>query len=321
MSLWEVLREVGPPDGAAGSGGGRRVAVHDSCTARYQTSVQTAVRDLLTTCGYTVDELEMSHERTECCGFGGLMLYANPEMGDVVARRRVRESDADFVAYCAMCRDRFAAKGKPTAHILDLLFGDDFDARARRRGPVLTQRAGQRAALKQRLLAGAWGERRPAPDWRGTPARIPRGRAPPGRPLHPAGGSPAGRHAERGDRPPLRGGRHRPAVGDALLGPVTYWVEYEPEGDRFRVHTAYSHRMEVKPPPWPPADEHEHATAVTGAARSATTRSSRGRSRCRTWSPGFPVKLLACLEHGMVLITEELATGRMLEAELALEDK
>jgi hypothetical protein len=41
----------------------------------------------------------MSHERTECCGFGGLMLYANPEMGDVVARRRVSESDADFVAY------------------------------------------------------------------------------------------------------------------------------------------------------------------------------------------------------------------------------
>ncbi len=36
---------------------------------------------------------------------------------------------------------------------------------------------------------------------------------------------------------------------------------------------------------------------------------------------GFPVRLAACLEHGMVLITEGLATGRMLEAELALEDK
>jgi hypothetical protein len=35
----------------------------------------------------------------------------------------------------------------------------------------------------------------------------------------------------------------------------------------------------------------------------------------------IPVKLSACLEHGMVLIAEDLATGRMLELELALEDK
>ena len=40
VSLWEVLRDVGLPDGAAGSGSGRRVAVHDACTARYQTDVQ-----------------------------------------------------------------------------------------------------------------------------------------------------------------------------------------------------------------------------------------------------------------------------------------
>ena len=33
------------------------------------------------------------------------------------------------------------------------------------------------------------------------------------------------------------------------------------------------------------------------------------------------MKLPACLEHGIVLITEALANGRMLEAELALEDK
>jgi hypothetical protein len=26
---------------------------------------------------------------------------------------------------------------------------------------------------------------------------------------------------------------------------ITYWVEYTPEGDGFRVHNAYYHRMEV----------------------------------------------------------------------------
>ena len=115
VSLWEVLRDVGLPDGAAGSGGGRRVAVHDACTARYQTDVQRAVRDLVAACGYEIDELEMSGERTECCGFGGLMLYANPEMGDLVVDRRIAEGDADYIAYCAMCRDRFVARGKRSA--------------------------------------------------------------------------------------------------------------------------------------------------------------------------------------------------------------
>jgi len=155
---------VGPPEGAAGSGAGRRVAVHDACTARYQASVQAAVSELLAICDYEVEELAYGRERTECCGFGGLMLYANPGLGDVVAERRVRESEADYVAYCAMCRDRYAARGKPTVHMLDLLFGDDFDTRARRRGPGLTQRAGRRAALKRRLLVDVWGEAAPPGD-------------------------------------------------------------------------------------------------------------------------------------------------------------
>lgn len=321
MSLWEVLREVGPPDGAAGSGGGRRVAVHDPCTARYQTPVQSAVRDLLSTCGYAVDELEMSHERTECCGFGGLMLYANPEMADTVARRRVRESDADFVAYCAMCRDRFAAKGKPTAHVLDLLFGDDFDTRSRRRGPVLTQRAGRRAALKQRLLAGVWGEPAPAPDWRETLLMSPdvelllEDRYI--RPEEVLAVVVRGEETGRRFVEPSTGRR----LASSPLGAVTYWVEYEPEEGRFRVHTAYSHRMEPKPPPWPPVDSTEHEDgrewwcALGGhplEARSVTL---------SYLVAGFPVRLRACPEHEMVLITEGLADGRMLEAELALEDK
>lgn len=321
VSLWEVLREVGPPDGAAGSGGGRRVAVHDSCTARYQTSVQTAVRDVLTTCGYGIDELQMSHERTECCGFGGLMLHANPEMGDAVARRRVRQSDADFVAYCSMCRDRFAAKGKPTAHVLDLLFGEPFESRARRLGPTLTQRAGQRAALKRRLLANVWGQAVPAPDWRETlllssdvedlledryirPEEV----------LQVVARSEeTGRRFEEAET-----GRRLAALA---LGAVTYWVEYEPEGGRFRVHTAYSHRMEVKPPPWPPADQVEHADGRDWCCALGDHPLEARSVTLAYLVAGFPVKLRACLKHGMVLISEELATGRMLEAELALEDK
>ncbi|HQF52834.1 MAG TPA: FAD-dependent oxidoreductase [Thermoleophilia bacterium] len=321
VSLWEVLREVGPPEGAAGSGAGRRVAVHDACTARYQASVQAAVRELLAICDYEVEELAYGRERTECCGFGGLMLYANPGLGDVVAERRVRESEADYVAYCAMCRDRYAARGKPTVHMLDLLFGDDFDTRARRRGPGLAQRAGRRAALKRRLLVDVWGEAAPPGDAQAALRMSPevedlleRRFVRPEEALAViAHGEETGRRFEESDT------GHRLAT--LPIGSVTYWVEYEIEDGDYRVHTAYSHRMQAKPPPWPPAEEWEHDDGRVWRC-ALGDHPLEARSVTLTYLvAGFPVKLPACVDHGMVLITEALATGRMLEAELALEDK
>ena len=322
VSLWEVMRDAGLPDGVAASGGGRTVAVHDACTARYQTGVQRAVRELVGACGYEIDELEMSRERTECCGFGGLMLYANPEMGDTVVERRVAEGEADYVAYCAMCRDRFAAKGKRSLHVLDLVFGEPYDKRAERRGPVLTQRSDQRAALKERLLADLWHEGEVAASgWRDElvltaqveelleerfirPEEVRRVIA----------------EAEASQKRFVE-----PASGHLLaslrIGAVTYWVEYAPDGERYVVSTAYSHRMEIKPPPWPAADAVE---SDDGRVWRCACGDHELETRSVTLSylvAGFPVKLPACLEHGLVLISEALATGRMHEVELALEDK
>ena len=321
VSLWEVLRDVGLPAGAAGAAAGRRLAVHDSCTARYQTGVQAAVRELLAACGAEIEELGLSRERTECCGFGGLQLYANREMADLIADRRVGTSETDFLAYCAMCRDRFVERGRPTVHLLDLLFGDDYDERARRRGPLLTQRAEARALLKRRLLADLWGEQGSDGAWRERlvisaevedllEQRF----------IRPEEVHQVIAHSE------ATGRRFAdPATGRLLgfrtIGRVTYWVEYAAAGERFEVVSAYSHRMEVVPPPWPEL--------------AAFEPDERPRFRCaagdhelepRTVSlsylvAGFPVTLPTCLEHGLALVSEELATGQMREVELALEDK
>ena len=110
-------------------------------------------------------------------------------------------------------------------------------------------------------------------------------------------------------------------LASLALGAVTYWVEYEPEDGRFRVHTAYSHRMESKPPPWPPADSTEHEDGREWWCALGDHPLEPRSVTLAYLVAGFPVKLPACLEHGMVLITEALANGRMLEAELALEDK
>jgi Fe-S oxidoreductase len=322
VSLWEVLRDVGLPDGAAGSGAGRRVAVHDACTARYQTGVQRAVRDLLDACGYEIDELEMSGERTECCGFGGLMVYADREMGDLVADRRIAESDADYIAYCAMCRDRFAARGKRSVHVLDLVFGEAYDERAERRGPVLTQRSTQRVALRERLLADLWSEG-PAvtAGWRDDLVLAPQVEdLLEQRFIRPEEVREViVRAQESGDR------FIEPGSGRLLaarsIGAVTYWVEYAPRGDRFVVYSAYSHRMEIKPPPWPAVDSLEDDDGrVWRCAKGDHALEPRSVTLSYLVA-GFPVKLPTCLEHGLVLVSERLATGRMREVELALEDK
>lgn len=323
VSLWEVLRETGLPSGAGVIGDGRRVVVHDSCTARYQASFQEPVRDLVRSAGYQIEELELSRERTECCGFGGLMLYANPEMGEAVADRRVSESDTDFVAYCSMCRDRFAARGKRTVHVLDLLFGEDYDARAVRRGPTLTQRAESRMLLKRRLLRDVWRREPDAgeDDWRAAltiePAVLDLLER---RFIRPQEVHQVVAHAEATGRRFAEPGTGR-VLASLTIGAVTYWVEYARDDDRLVVHSAYSHRMEIKPPPWAAAetlDEDDGREWRCGLGDHAL------QPRTVTLSylvAGVPVKLPACLEHEMVLVGESLATGRMRDVELALEDK
>lgn len=322
VSLWQVARDAGLPDGVAGSGGGHRLAVHDACTARYQTEVQGAVRDLVAACGYEVEELTLSRERTTCCGFGGLMLYADPAMGDAVVDRRLDESDADFLAYCAMCRDRFAARGRPAVHLLDLLFPGDYAASAGRRGPVLTQRSDQRTLLKERLVAGVWHEgSAPGAGWRDALLVTPEVEdLLERRFIRPEEVHQVVLHGETSGRRFVEQGTAR-NLASLAIGAVTYWVEYSREGERFRVHIAYSHRMEHKPPPWPPADAVEQPDGRTWLCALGDHSLEPRTVTLSYLVAGFPVKLPACLEHELVLISEDIAVGRMRDVELALEDK
>ena len=116
-----------------------------------------------------------------------------------------------------------------------------------------------------------------------------------------------------------------PATGHLLatlaIGAVTYWVEYTPEGARYRVHSAYSHRMEFKPPPWPPAEGLESDDGREWLCAAGDHALEQRSVTLAYLVAGFPVKLQTCLEHELVLIPEALALGRMREVELSLEDK
>lgn len=243
-SLWELMAAHGLPADAA-PGDGRVVAIHDACATRHEADLQDSVRSLITRLGYVVDELPRSRNLTTCCGYGGVQWLANPEVAAETVAKRVAESPADYVAYCAMCRDLLARGGKPTVHLLDLVLGGAFEAAATRPATGWSKRHENRARLKRRLLETIWGERMDDPEGEGIPLRIADGvRARmEERLILVEDAARVIAHARETGRAMVVGNGHllasfRPAA-------VTYWVEYSMDGPAAVVHNAYSHRMEI----------------------------------------------------------------------------
>lgn len=250
VSLWELFDQYGLPSAPPVSKRQPALSVHDPCTARHQPQMQDSVRRIVGRLGYRLEELPLSREKTECCGYGGLMWLANPPLATETARRRAGAGSADYVAYCAMCRDFLAAQGKPTRHLLDLIFAPDDPDRATRPGPGYSQRHENRARLKRKLLKEIWGEAmdKQQPAWEAISLSM---------------AAPVAARLE--ERLILHEDiqqviEHAERTGLKLLQPetghflahfrptgVTYWVEYQPAEaeNTFIIHNAYSHRMDV----------------------------------------------------------------------------
>jgi hypothetical protein len=205
------------------------------------------VRNILRRLGYQIEELPLSREKTECCTYGGVMWLANRDLAQAAVRRRIAESQADYVTYCAVCRDFFAAHGKRALHLLDLIYGQDLDNLAERKNPGYSQRHENRARLKRKLLKELWGEDMDGQaDYEAIRLII------------------AADVQERLEQRLILVEDIQQVIefaertGSKLLNretghflayhrpnKVTYWVEYTPQGDAFVVYNAYSHRMEI----------------------------------------------------------------------------
>jgi glutamate synthase (NADPH/NADH) small chain len=246
-SLWQLMDEKsllpasGVPEGAL-------LAIHDPCTTRPYPDIQEAVRRLLARLGVSTKELPLGRDKTECCGFGGLMQNANPELSREVVTRRARISPLDYLTYCAMCRDSLAAVGKRAVHLLDVAFPDaaEPDAAARRR-PGWSERQENRTRLKAALAKELWGERVQDTHEYGSIKLII-----------------APEVAEVLDKRRIlvedvqRVIHEANKSGSVAVHPhtgrlkasyrayrTTIWVEYSPAPEGYVIHAAYSHRMEV----------------------------------------------------------------------------
>ncbi len=244
-SLWEILDQCELPGGAWKTSG-QEMALHDPCTTRNDSRTQEAARSLAAKLGIVVKELEFSRNKTECCGFGGLMENANPAMAKKQLERRTAESELDFLTYCAMCRESLKGAGKPTAHLLDFIFPQETQGG----NPAGQEKVGlslsreNRARLKRDLLERIWQERSEAgaqstlyisPE---VQEKLDQRRI-----LH---------QDIRAviDHSEALGGQMQSLVTGHFLAShrpfmVTFWVEYSREEEGYTIHNSYCHRMQI----------------------------------------------------------------------------
>lgn len=224
--------------------GARKLAIHDPCSTRNIPAVEQSARALLHQLGIQPQELN-APGLTTCCGYGGLQLFSNPALAGKSVQRRAAQNDADYVTYCAMCRDRFAHEGKRATHILDLVFPGNTDPAARP-DPGFSARQENRARLKTRLLRDLWDEKEAS-----VADPLPLAISPElhtlleKRMILEENLRRVIEHAEQsGEKLLIPATRHFLASWRSTC--VTYWVEYAPAERGFIIHNAYSHRMQVQ---------------------------------------------------------------------------
>lgn len=156
VSLWEVFDKYGLPNTNIKTGK-KVLNIHDACATRDDDKLQDSVRSIVKTLGYKIEELPYSKEKTKCCGYGGLVSYANKEQAKAFADQRIKEMSQDVLVYCAMCQDALVRENAKAYHILDIIYGAD-ELREPKKMPTLSERQNNRKLLKQQLLKEIWGE-------------------------------------------------------------------------------------------------------------------------------------------------------------------
>lgn len=124
ISLYQVLGEF---DFSKRSGASHIFNIHDACSSRGDILTQSAVRKVITSLGYSIEEIPHSKNLTQCCGMGGMASIVDDKYSIAVAKRTLREVHRDLIVYCATCRANFFNQGVRVVHLLELLFNEEWE--------------------------------------------------------------------------------------------------------------------------------------------------------------------------------------------------
>jgi Fe-S oxidoreductase len=240
VSLLEMLTELSvavPRDEA-----GREVAVFDPCASRNFPAAQSAARELVRQAGYETKPLAYDSKMARCCSWGGQVDVANPPYAKWVVDRRKTDSELPYVVYCTNCRDIFAEAGKPVRHILDILFnlGGWAD-----KPPTYSQRHRSREYLKG-MLERRYGGHEGAEPMQERLVMEPDVEAKINKDKILEEDVLSVIHFCETSGRKLRDQQSGHFIGYHEVGHMTFWAEYAPEGDGWRLFNAYGHRMKIE---------------------------------------------------------------------------
>ncbi|MGN1016991.1 MAG: pyridine nucleotide-disulfide oxidoreductase/dicluster-binding protein [Faecousia sp.] len=236
--IWQILEDIGLPGKAKRLD--KPVAVHDACGARGDAETQASIRRIAESLGCQVTETPYEGDKAPCCGYGGLTQYTNREVAKEMTDVCLQRSELPYLSYCMACRDRFAREGRESLHLLELVYGTSAD-----HCPDISAKRYNRLSLKNQLLEEIWNEEVTQVDLGFSVEYTPEA------------------EAMMDDRMILKTDvirvlQNLRETGEAVreeesglcltrarLGNVTFWVKYEELDGGYRVHRAYSHRMNI----------------------------------------------------------------------------
>ena len=137
----------------------KTMSVQDPCGARHDHEWQRAVRSLAAKAGIQIHEATRAGEESACCGYGGLVWNAQPDLADAMAQKRAGEFSFPILTSCIMCHDRFATETE-SWHLFDVLPQTaNADLHQEKSAPGLSARRAGRAALKEAALEEFLGQK------------------------------------------------------------------------------------------------------------------------------------------------------------------
>lgn len=236
--IWEILEDIGLPEQAKRLD--KPVAVHDACGARGDGQTQQSIRRIAESLGCRIEETPNEKDRSPCCGYGGLAQYTNREVAKEMTDKCLERSDLPYLSYCMACRDRFAREGRKSMHLLELVYGTSAD-----HCPDISAKRFNRLSLKNQLLEEIWNEEVIAVDLGFTVEYTPEAEAMMDDRMILKTDVVRVLQALRETGEAIRDEESGFLLTRARLGNVTFWVKYEEVDGGYRVHRAYSHRMNI----------------------------------------------------------------------------
>ncbi len=221
----------------------KKASVFDPCSSRHYPDMQLKVREVSKALGIDLEEPKYYGKESQCCSYGNHIYDVKRDMVEKQVKDRMSDSDFPYIVYCTNCRDIFASRGKEVRHILDLLLRINKEERG---VPTLQQRRLNRYELKKELIEkySIPAEQGQLPSFLKLDIDVKIQKKMDDNLILLEDISEVIRIAEKNGTFFINDEGHR--FAHLLRGIITYWVEYIPDKDGFKVFNVYSHRVNIK---------------------------------------------------------------------------